>query len=1010
MASTGAEFLSGAGVFSPGVGWMVSVGAAVFDATVIMPALQGKGRQAAKAPRLLDSPIGSNEPGAPRIWAIGMRVRVPTHVIWQSTKVRDTNVTLTKGQSTPQRRVYVDALIALNDRPTTKLVQLAGNGKLLLYRTRNLIEVRSSEMAVTVDGTRLVLTMGSTADPDFTHKFDAGDAVELRGFIVTAGVDVNSGYWKVAEVAAHTSEPSSIELEPYSGQSAVGVVATAGTPFSPAYITRVDDRIFNEDGAYLPFDTALGAPVNYIVVPVDSHLDPEHVFDASVLVRVVGLSLPGYGSLQPVQFRIDMVRSNAERLILNAVGVLFPNITGFPILLTGASATNAAYVEYETQPQFTTGVFPPTYNPDDFFHDGSETQGEDTLLAEDQGTGNIPAYRGMAYQGLEKFFVQQFGDSMPYSLEAVIDVDRAMTVGDGLREILVQRCDVPPLAVDTSGVTVRPLLGYYLRGSVPAITSLQPLLVAYQVVGQERDGVIALFDIEAADQVQIQNGAQYTHFGCRTESSQPTDEKWSIEDMALEDMPTSIGVRHQDPDNGFADGYQSFGLRNPFGVDFQNEAEMDLSSLVLSRKQAAEVAETGLRRAHVNRRTYRFALPCAYLHVLENDLLTWTDDDGVDHTARVVTREIDAAFRVLITAVAEDAQLIVTGSAVQSAAGTIPERIDGPAAVEAVVVDCPAIAQAETERAGIKLAVHSAGGHWTGASLWESFDNQAWQFVTTIGEQAAVGTLTEALPAADASESYGTTTVSVREETVEAQFTAHGVARIDSATEAEAIAGKNWCALIDADGAVEVAAFTTVTDSGDNILALGGWLRGLRGTSPIEHVAGARIVMLTPEGGGVVHREFPGEVTPAELWFKVVPAGQTIDDVEAIEVSAEWRNARPLPVRAISRTDNAVGIRIKVDAHWCKAVLPLGTQPPHPMDDAPEGYRFTIYDVTGAVVIRRIDLQANPVTGSPSLRDKWIDYTFEEMEEDGIVIDAPLWVDVQQISRFGLGPSIKQAL
>ena len=63
--------------------------------------LAGKGPRAGKdgkrPPRLLELPTSTASPGAPRIWAYGRRVRIPVHTMFQSDKVRESNVSGPKG-------------------------------------------------------------------------------------------------------------------------------------------------------------------------------------------------------------------------------------------------------------------------------------------------------------------------------------------------------------------------------------------------------------------------------------------------------------------------------------------------------------------------------------------------------------------------------------------------------------------------------------------------------------------------------------------------------------------------------------------------------------------------------------------------------------------------------------------------------------------------------------------------------------------------------------------------
>ncbi len=1009
MAGTSVGFASSLGVFStvPVVGWAAGIAAGFLD-SYLSGRMAGKGRSAARAPRLLDSPVGSNEPGAPRITAYGIRVRVPCHTLWQDRKTREVGGSHNKaGTQAPQNRVYFDALLALNDRETTSLAQLWGNGKFLLTKTRNLTEIRTSAMTVSMNGAHVVLTMGDTADPDFSKKFNVGDAVEMKGFIIASGFDINEGYWKVFDVKSHTSSPSSIELVRYSGQNIVTTSATAGTRFSPATLTRIDDRGFCEGGAT--------ADLNGITVPIDSHFGPDNIFDIGTIVRVTGLSLPGSPSVSLDSFRFRYVgvvgvSSPNTMVLVSLSGIVSP---GGLVALTGGASEVSATVYFETYPRFTLGIFPPTFDPDAHFHTGSEDQQPNSLLA--SAKPNAPAFRGMACQGLDDFFVHLFGDQLPYSLEAVIDPDPLMTWSEALASMIADRSPIPATAINVDGVVPRPFLGCYLRSSVPLITLLQPLLFAGSILEQERDGVICMFDAANCDVVEIRDSEEYSHLAARVDGD-PSYEKWTVDEDSVEDRPTYIGVRHQDPDNGYADGFQPFKLRHPAGVEHEFEREIDLSNVVLTRKDAAELAQNELRRAWISKEKFHFVLTANYLHLLENDVVPLTDDDGITYKVRLLQRDLGSDFRVHCIGIVDDASFGSLGSVdTESAAGIPPRRSIQSVAAEIILIDAPAIRQEELDAPGLRIAIGALNSSpWVGVSLWESFDGTSYQMVDTVGTQAIVGTLQTQLGFSTAAESVGTTDVTIEDQDCDVLFTNYGAQLIDGCTTADVIAGKNWCALLSTDGSVELAAFTTVENLGDNIYRLGGWLRGLRGTGPSSKAISSRLVMLTGPGqSGVNFRKFAGQITPKPIAYKVVPSGFTIDDVEPISIVCNWRNVLPLPVRVIEKTidadDNA---RFTVIQPWTRAILPLGAQPPHHHDERVESYKFTIYDPTGRIIRREFTIKGGGTTGTRLLRDRWITYDSANQSQDGYTPgpSETFWIDIQQVGEFGLGPSIKQEI
>jgi hypothetical protein len=1013
MATVGAGVASATVLSSvPVVGWVVGIAAAYIDQTYLLPKLAGKGGSAARPPILQGVPVGSNEAGAPRIFAIGRRVRIPTHILWQERKVRETqsNANTNKGgTSTVLRRVYISAMVAVNDRKTNALVQLIGNGKLIVYKTRNIYGVTTSEMSAAYSaagplGARVVVSMASSEEPSFTDTLAVGDYVIPSGFVYVSGpTTFNNTYFEVVEVTDHAAgAPSRVSLAPRDGQTIASVSYTGGSIFTPAAVTRVDNAmLLDPANAFGVFTSG----VNQLRLDDPTNGLRDDVFNPGDLVRVRNAEHDTIPATPISSTSVWSVASSSTgRLLL--VAVSGPGVT--PGVYTEVSATQVIIVEFINEDLFSSGIFPPDYEPEANFYDGSDDQGENPLLVADKGTGNIPAYRGVSYQTFDQFFATQFGDQLPYSLEALIEADPSLTWREAAA-IVLERGGVPSGAIDTSGMPDRPFFGMYLRGAVPTLTAMQPMLVAGQLIGQERDGTIALFTVDTADVVQVENGDAFTDFGMIVQGEQRIDNKVVVEDQSEEDMPTSVGIRHQDPDNQFADGYQHFGLRSPQGVSHQNEQELDLSNIVLTRKEARNLAATVMRRAWVNRKTYRFMLPAAYLDVLENDVMTFTTDSGEDVRCRIIQRDVGADFRVSVTAIAEDVDLAVVGSPVQTGAG-LPAPIVVPTAlVLAVAIDAPGIRNSEVTTPGIKFALCAQGGgaNWAGCAIYESVDGASYQQIGIVSNQAAIATLDGTLSAQTASEEYGTATVTLRAQTVDVTFAYEGGA-IEAATQSEAEAGKNWVAIYDGTE-VEIAAFTTVTPNGDRSYTLGGWLRGLRGTTSIDRYAGAQMVMLWPVQDNVFFRQFPGSILPTSLEYKFVPSGQSIDNVTGGAVEATWLNARPLPVRSVSKTIGAspYDARLEVDAHWSRSVLPLGTQPPHPMDEPFEAYRFDIYDPTGVTLLRSKILTAQG-SGSTTLRDKWVTYTAAEQTTDGYTPSGTetFWVDVVQVGEFGDSPSI----
>ena len=210
MASYGAAALvTKTAFFSSGpIGWVAGAGliagAAIIDQKIIQ-GLQGKPREQDRSPSLLGLPVQSTEAGAPRVWALGRRVRVPCHVMWQSEK--EISVTVMPGSkgvpSVAQNQVLVDCAVAVNDRQTMRVLQMISQGQLLFWTTRNIITVETSGITVSESGGNLVLTMVDTFEQDWSDKFQTDDNVILSGFVCPSGPNINAGKWRVVSTTGH---------------------------------------------------------------------------------------------------------------------------------------------------------------------------------------------------------------------------------------------------------------------------------------------------------------------------------------------------------------------------------------------------------------------------------------------------------------------------------------------------------------------------------------------------------------------------------------------------------------------------------------------------------------------------------------------------------------------------------------------------------------------------------------------------------------------------------------
>lgn len=1046
-AGVGAAGLTfSAGTFGLGlIGMAIVAGAGIIDSQFLFPALLGDGKNQAKPSPLVGLPTTTSNPGTPRVWAIGRRVRVPMHVMFQSDKTRESNTGGGKG-GVPNvvKRVFSDVAYSVNDRPTARVVQIAANGQLVWWSDKNLVRVTTSEITSSIVSSRLLLTMGSAYEPDWSDFFAVGDAVLLTGYSADPtnahlGTGANAGlsYWKVYAVAGHGATPSVLTLIPLLGQNMGTLVSvTAGSALFPGTVARLDQEFADYDFTCVQIGTS---GLAYACMMNDAQV--------AAVERMAG-KRNGYVNVTLTNWEADngagfVALAAGTQALMQLRGFAFgagPKLTltsPATVALRPGTSSLAGIIRLDPNTSSPQGMF--AASPSLSFHTGeagsdetgatAELRGqvEDDILARHETTGTIPGFRGLAYQVFDQWDLSTyFGNQLPPIVEGIIEPDAGMTVGVGIATVC-DRAAMDDVEVDISGVNAEPLEGYWIQGAVPTTTALQPLLTAFQVLVQERGGRLAFFSMENADVVQIENGAAFSDFGTRSGAGTPSagdKVRWTQADRG--DLPTSIGIRHQDPDQQYSQGYQQFSQRQPTELPSANEQIVDLSSVAMTRKQSRNLCGTIMRRTWVNANACEMQLPAAYLEVLENDLLTFTDDEGEDYTVRIIRREVGANFVVNVVAVVEDVALAVRGSPIQSG-GEVPTPIVQAVAPAARVLDMSPILDSDSTVPGYYVAACSpAFGQWNGCAVYESRDSGSnWTHVASLTAECGMGTTTTAL----------NTTTTVGEDLTGGPYydTVNDVTfELDdlgptgfllTLGEADVEAGWNWAHISDGTN-WEIFGFRDVLDNGDGTYTVSHLLRGLRGTYGSAQnntkAAGSTITLLYAarqvEAIQFIPLNVGGSALPVSVDLKFLAPGQSLADVDAVTVSVEGWNARPFPIRQVDvdRGGSPFDVVFTVFP-WSRRNYPVGSTgafgagTTYPIDDQAFKFKLRIYDPTGASVVRTKSYTAAP---GADLTGVDIPYPASEQTTDGYTPSAveTFILDAVQIGDYGDGRIVQMEI
>lgn len=1093
MASVGVAGAAAAYSWNPFLAAGAIAVASYLDQQFLYPAILGDGKEQARPKPLIGLPTTTNTPGSPRVWALGRRVRIPAHIMYQSEKEREDTISGPKGGVAGQiKRVFADVGLSINDRKTAKLTQLIANGQLIYWRDKNLVRVTTDQMTssfvtttvhtgtvaagstttqinstvggmtvntyglnyrwlqitsgplagqarainsntatqFTVDWAfggvpgvgvnysviekRLVMTMNSKYEPDFADYFEVGDFVNLEGFTSTPNLShlgrspyTQKSWWRVYDVQPHTSTASTITLEAVIGQDIGPMTSvTAGSSFVPGSIAR-EDTYWLGSATFETWASYQGEVLEGSNTTQRTRISKQArrwlAATDNPIVRLVNYPTAGYSSpIYNARYTFTQTLPISETIRI---------VQALPGSIAIRCANNTGVIEKWNEQGYEGRMF--VSNPGDWFYQGTDQQIENGIILKTKNTGQVPGYRGLAYQMLEQWDLSTyFGNQVPPIVEAIIEPDALMTIPQAILEIC-ERAQSQDLKFDTQGVNVAPFEGYWTQGAIPTVTALQPLLTAYQIAAQERNDTLVFFNIENADVVQIENGATFSDLGVQSGADTPfAGDKIKITQRDVADLPTSIGITHQDPDQQYAQGYQHFKQRQPSPLPSANEQNVNLDNIVLSRKQARNLAGTIMRRAWVNATALEFQLPVAYMELLENDLVTLTNDDGQDFTARIIRREVGNNFVVNVYAVVEDVALAVRGSPVQGPSDIVI-GVNNPTDVTARILDIPPLVDGDAFVPGYYVGGSSPA--WQGAIVYESRDGGSnWTQVATLNTQCGMGTTTTSLASGTPGDGIGSIVYDTSNSFTVAVDNVGPLGFLVSVTEPDVEAGVNW--MLVQDGANwEILGARDVTDNGNGTYTFSYLLRGLRGTydsATTTKAVGSKVTFLYSARllGALqfVPVNLSAASLPTTIQVKVVASGQALIDVTAETVTLDCWNARPMPGKLFT-TELDVGTydRTFVFENWTRLQTPVGSGGPFNLDESFEGYRVRIYNPSGTTLMRTKTISSQS-TGTNRIRgDRSVPYPAAEQTADGYTPGAltTFKVERMELGDFGEGRS-----
>lgn len=607
---------------------------------------------------------------------------------------------------------------------------------------------------------------------------------------------------------------------------------------------------------------------------------------------------------------------------------------------------------------------------------GTETQAADSIIVGHEGTGNVPGHRGLVMSVIDDFQLSKYGNRVPqFSAEVIVNS------GDDLEDFfgdVLETTDLDSSEYDITSLSGVACQGYSSRGPQPIVSTLQPLMIAYDILSQEDNASIVFFRRENAVEVTATIGQLACHTG-----SGVSDYPHKVSDISSRKKPTIFQVKYVDTENSMQPGMQLEQRQTALSTYHKESLELTVS---MDGGEARDLAAKLLWQAQVSSRQVEVRLPPEFLHLQENDILVYTYN-GEEYRILVNNiREGLDGIREVSGVIELTANLTHSSPHDPPASTSTQQLLYTPYDCQVELIDLAPFRSEDVLNGTLYFAVvkSESAATWEGATLYESQNNgDTYASIASIETEATMGYTTTSLGSGTGRSQWdrgGSVTVELIE------------GELESRTEIEVLNGANRAVLGD-----EIIGFVTATLVSGSTYTLSGLLRGLGGTERAmgDHSnAGERFLYLNDIGITPI-RVSPFASNTTRLYKAVSPAGDP-DDFNETENLITVANLKPYgPVHLTATWDAPASNDITLG--WTRRsrsgfrVLSQSA----PLNDV-EDYEVEIY--SGATYIRTITDVASTNGSQVTASTQSAIYKAADQTADGLTLGTSVTFLVYQKS------------
>lgn len=583
---------------------------------------------------------------------------------------------------------------------------------------------------------------------------------------------------------------------------------------------------------------------------------------------------------------------------------------------------------------------------------GSRSHNVFPLIEAEEGVGQVPHFQSFALQLWLRLKLYDFANRVPSAEAQVAFSPHPLTIGAGIREILLRYLEIGSSEIDTTlldGYEGDADLVHGYWWSAPYDSEiLQPLIIAFDLVLAEVDTVLHIYKRKDAP-VHIVDPADLGAMESGSSDSSPMD----VFDADDSEYPGYVSVTFRDVDAEMATG--TLQCRRP-DIPSNPTVNVNLENLTLTSQQARNIANRMLFEKTSNRQELELTLPPKYAHVTEGCYLLITVQGKTWRMFVKTVRRGAQGLRIcsgfndpLYARELQD--IAVEAGGYQS--GGIGDQYFPPELVP-FILDIPPLN--DTTAQGPYLLMGGSAQYytavWQGAVFYEErHGSPGYGQAGQISIETVSGFTTTVMP--DGLPGFMNTSGSVKITLI------HG--ELFTINQEQLLDGFNTCYINGELFGYLNAELSTDPEDEDNTYIMSSFLRGLRGTESrvAPHPIGSHFVFVRTQT--MLERIMPTFDIGSTFNYKLLPSNALLDSVDAVEHTLQGNSMRPFEVGHLTgyalRQVGTTGANVIIT--WqrrSRMLLKALALPSGPFAEASEDYIINIYAGTSTTVVRSLPL------------------------------------------------------